>query len=149
MSFEQPSMSSPEENENDYSREKYESAQKNVHIEQVSLEEQKKRRAERIAEFKKDIKENPMSILTIVDLLPTNLDVILSKRRLSSAEKNVSGLEDKAHEEANELNEKYEELKEEVVKAEKNFKEALQKLADFETGELGMNDKLSESSETK
>ncbi|MDO8669719.1 MAG: hypothetical protein Q7K65_05520 [Candidatus Buchananbacteria bacterium] len=134
MGFETPEAPTP--------REKFEKAEKDVHIEQVDLETQKKRRAEHVAEFKKTIKDSPFSILTIIDLLPTNLDVLLAKRRLNSAEKKVSGLIDADHGEATRLNQRYDELKNEVIETEKDFKEALQKLADFETDSLGMNDKI-------
>jgi len=149
MDFEKPPMPKLEEegNNDNNSREEYEKAQKKVHIEQAGLESEERRRTQHIAEFKKDVKENPISLLTIIDLLPTNLDILLAKRRLHSAEKNLSGLDKEVHMEANELNQKYEELKEEVLKAGENFKETLQKLANFETGSLGMKNKSSESPE--
>ncbi len=150
MDFEKPPMPKLEEgNDDNNSREVYEKAQKKVHIEQVGLESEEKRRTQRIAEFKKDVKENPMSLLTIIDILPTNLDVLLAKRRLHSAEKKLSELNKEAHAEANELNQKYEGLKDEVLKAGENLKEALQKLSDFETSSLGMENKSSESPETE
>lgn len=127
--------------------EEYEKAKEDVFTEHVALKDEKRRRVEIINGFKKAIKENPILILSIIDLLPPNLDILLAKRRLHSAKKKVSGLENEAHEEAIELNEKYEELKDEVVKAEKNFKEVLQKLADFETDSLGMNNKMDEQKE--
>jgi len=148
MDFEKPSVPKLEEgNDDNNSRKEYEKAQKEVHIEQVGLESEEKRRTQRIAEFKKDVKENPMSLLTIIDILPTNLDILLAKRRLHSAEKNLSELNKEAHAEANELNQKYEELKDEVLKAGENLKEALQKLSDFEINALGMSSESDEPSE--
>jgi|SRR3989338_2977808 len=142
MNFEQPARLSP--------RQKYEKANKSVRVEQVGLEKDRERRDKHLAEFRRDFKDSPISgILTVIDLLPANLDVALSKWRLRSAEKTASGMMGESQQEANELNQRYEELKEEVVKAGGNFKEAVKNLADFETSSLGMKNKSTESSEVE
>ncbi|MFH1178575.1 MAG: hypothetical protein V1711_02555 [bacterium] len=125
-------------------REKYAETEKDVSINQYDLEHQKERRSKRIAEFKEDITRDPISalgaILTIVDLLPTNLDVLLSKRRLHSSQKKVESLKNQNYDEALALDQQYEELKTAVVKAEGDFRDSLNKLAEFQKNELGMTE---------
>jgi|SRR3989344_5393847 len=141
-------MEKLEQRQTEPTRQTHEKAQKSVRVEQVDLKIQNERRARRIAEFKKDFKDNPIGgIMTIIDILPANLDILLAKHRLGLAEKKLTKLEGESYDEASELNKKHEKLKMEVVEAEENLKGTLQKLVDFETGSLEVSGKMSKSEE--